>query len=232
MFQQTQQTQNVVTGVSSNIPRKALSMLPVSNTGQGDDSKQKINVKKYPSGNIVRIAAIPDGSCLIHSTVKAFLEDYARSDYNNRRNIAKLIRQEMAARLMVRKDGKTFYETFANGSWLSLAIQQYIGKVRNEPSFGFDAGLKELQDKFLSDGYLGDESFNYLSYIIRFKIIIVMGYTDDIEFVVATEDFNYDKCIVILGNGAHYELVGEIINGQTKTIFDINDPFITSIVKK
>lgn len=228
-------TQNIITTISNPafpIARVALPMLSVSGSGDGDDVKQRIVVKKYPSGNIVRIATIPDGSCLIHSALKSFLPEYLESNNQMRKNIVKNFRREMAARLMIKTDGKMFYETFMDGVWLSLAVQQYIGEIRKEPPMEFNSSLKGLQDKFLSDGYLGDEIFNYLSYIIGLKIIIVKGYTDDIEFVVETEDFNYDKCIVILGNGAHYELVAEIINGQTKTVFQINDPFIVSIRNK
>jgi len=206
-------------------------MLPVSGDGVGDDKKEKIKVQKY-DGYIVRVATIGDGNCLIHSVLKSFLDDYLRGNNLVRKNIAQMVRNDMAKYLSYKVNGETFYETFNNGNWLSLAVEQYFGKIKGyDIPIGFDASLKGLQKKFLSNEFLGDEAFNLLSFVTKLGIIIVRGYTNDITFVTKTEDFGFEQYIVIVGNEAHYELIGEIVDNKTKTIFNKNDKFIVSISK-
>jgi hypothetical protein len=206
-------------------------MLSVSSNGMGDDRKEKLNVKNY-SGNVVRIATIGDGNCLIHSVLKSFLPDYILTNNEGRRDIAQKTRNEMAKYLVYKEGDEMFYEWFINGNWLSLAVQQYYAKIKGYDShIGFDASLSGLQKKFLSSEFLGDEAFNMLSFITKLTIIVVRGYINDITFVTKTEDFGFTQYIVILGNEAHYELVAEIVDGRTKTIFSFQDQFIQSILK-
>lgn len=111
-----------------------------------------------------------------------------------------------------------------------------------------DTSIRGLQALFNSLRYLGDETYGYVSQLIGLTIYIVRGFYDDLEPHIDTQSldpaFYFDRSvgdyvqnpqmipqqsIVVMGNGAHYEVIGIQTDEGIQTVFAYNDPFIVSL---
>jgi len=90
---------------------RELPMLPV--TSRNDDMVERINVPWYTQEPIVRIASIGDGSCFIHSVLKAMNPQYQEMRYPQRIRMAKRLRYELAVNLGASTDEPVTPEVIA-----------------------------------------------------------------------------------------------------------------------
>lgn len=230
-----------------------LPMLPIrynfiTGKGDGDDVTEKLNVEWYKQHAVVRIATIADGSCFFHGILKAFYEPYANtSDYNERKEIVKELRRDLAASLTQldkRYENKNYYQTANNGNLEALFLE--IGSISN---LGFNPSLEGMQTFFNSYADIGDESYQYVSDMLGIDIYIIMLTKQNMIPILLVENTNADIrnmrdsssssnaisennsfIVVIAANGKHYETVGIDMGKQgIQTVFKPNDPFIKAI---
>lgn len=206
-----------------------LPYLPV-NTGStdaqgravGDDVTQIIPCQWYQEHPVVRIAAIGDGSCFIHSVLKAYLLSYANNPaVANRVKLARELRRDMAFTLQLpdpTHPGMTFYQSFNNGIFVELS--------EGDKSYT----LANLQKIINSPGWLGDEIFNYTTQRLGVNVVVTTPTTTDLVQESGGElDQLRHPYNIFIGHagGCHYETIGIYIEGKgIQTVFDINDPFL------
>ena len=196
----------------------------VTGRAYGDDVVQRIKCRWYTGQPVVRIAAIGDGSCLIHSILKSYFPLYANDpSYNRRVKIARDLRRDLADSLSDDNPdypGKTYYESFNDGIFLILE--------ESDPSFS----LERLKRNIDSSGFLGDEVFNYLGKTLGINNIIMTPYSEDLVQESGGElDTLYDPYNVFIGHvgGCHYETIGVLVEGKgIQTVFDIEDSFMVA----
>lgn len=128
-------------------------------------------------------------------------------------------------------------------------LHDRYGRAGVPAGLPIDASIRGLQALFNSQRYLGDETYGYVSQLLGMTIYVVRGYYDDVEPYIDTVDVDpayYEdpathklmqfpdmepqKCIVIVGNGVHYEVLGLKTEEDTyQTVFEHDDPFIIAL---
>lgn len=200
-----------------------------SKPGIGDDKLQKIKVTWTPE-EVYRIACIGDGSCFFHAYLKAFYPPYQdNNSYSSRTGIVRSFRDELGS-LITEIDPSTdflrYYNTAAGGAWVELWKEQKT----DETGLELDYSIEGMVNLFLSDEDVGDEVYNFVSEIIGIDVYVMIGKTSDLYHHIntSTDDTNR-KCVVIVGNEHHYELVSVMRDGALQTVFYSDDPFIIAL---
>lgn len=136
---------------------------------------------------------------------------------------------------------KTVYETAVNGAFVSFYEQEDLAKkAGNESPYKDPQGLpvewslKGLQEFFNSERFVGDETYGYIAEYLGIDIYIVTAYRNDLRphyTTVQLDDSNRTPrfCIVISGNGVHFEVIGLKVESGYQTFFDPTDPFIMAL---
>ena len=215
-------------------PAKSIQFIKYNNLPMivGDDNVEQIVVPWYEALAVVRIGTIGDGSCFFHALLKAFYVPYANNNnYSFRVNLVRKLRRDMAASLEIKdpasREGKTFYQTAANGSWVRLSEQQRLGA-----NLGFDPSLLAIQTRLNSKVDVGDEVYQFVGDLLGINIYVVKATRNNLEPILNTSiKGRYQPSVVIAGNGLHYETVG-IYSGPKvgiQTVFYPNDPFLIAL---
>lgn len=225
--------------------------------GVGDDAYQPLRVTWYD--NVVRIAAIGDGSCFFHSVCKAYLRSYQNNpSYAFRTDFVARLRRDMAfllgmpsgdegtERIWALKEeiagltGKpagelTFYDTAANGAFLEFYSQQVQGfQMYDDDGVPIDYSLAGMQRLLNSTRDVGYEVYQYVADLLGIDIFVTIGYTNDLR------PFNNTRlptreprpAIVIVGNRYHYEVVALNTPQGLQTMFFPGHPFIEALMQQ
>ena len=210
---------------------------PATDRGRGDDISEVISCKWYRQRPVVRIAAIGDGSCFFHSTMKAYLPSYANNpSYIHRSNYVAMLRRDLAYLLQTadaEAPGKTLYETAANGQWATMAgFQREEGtEIADELGNPIDYSLDGMQRLLNSKRDVGTEVFGYVSKLLGVGINVMIATRSNLvpsDGGIDLEDV-HPYSIFIAGNGYHYEVIGVQIEGVgIQTAFKADDPFMTA----
>ncbi len=200
----------------------------------GDDEYVPVTCTWYD--NLVRIATIGDGSCFIHSILKACYSEYQNNNSVGIRDmLAKTTRLDLAMMLNIENPkypGHTYWETAANGAFPRLLMQE----IKDPSLLGLlevDYSIVGLQRLFNSMAFLGDECYGYVADVIDYDICVLRGTIDDLHVHLITHHpSNPRPCLVIVGNGIHYEVIAEDTADGFKTIFESDHPFITGIINR
>lgn len=197
------------------------------------DTYQNVNVSWWDE-NVVRIGAIGDGSCFFHSVLNGYLKSYQTNpDVNYRSDFVRKLRRDVAESLK-KKDssGKTMWETAINGQFVALYEQQKMGvNFKDIFDYPVDFSLEGLYKLFNSSSFLGDEVYKYAADRLGLDIYIMRVTEEDLYVHSNTVDEGNRRCVVISGNGSHYETIGIMRNNMFQTLFESNDPFINKINK-
>jgi hypothetical protein len=188
----------------------------------GDDVSQVINCQWYNQYPVVRIAAIGDGSCFIHSVLKSYSTPYANNpSVKNRVDLALGLRRDLAYTLQLPDPENTImrlYDSFNGGIFPELA--------KSDPNFTLD----NLQRTINSSGWLGDEIFEYATQRLGVNVIVMTPTSNNLvresggDIDQLRSPFN-----IFIGHvgECHYETLGIYIEGEgIRTVFDGNDPFM------
>jgi len=220
---------------------------PKSGIGKGDGVTQEIRVDSYPEETKVRIACIGDGSCFIHSVLKAIDPIYANNpNYVHRTSRASKFRRDLAVLLNKKVDpkdpkSKSYYQKAANGALMELALQQMQLGLTITDSLGqpMDYSLSGIQGLLNSRRDLGDEIYGYITEVLGIDVYVTRLTTTDLQPHIKSlgakrnpqGNTPYDKglILVISGNGIHYEIIGIKRNGNIQVIFEQEDPFIKAL---
>ena len=208
---------------------QTLPYLPVSTTsvdpqgrGIGDDVSQIIPCQWYDQYPVVRIAAIGDGSCFVHSVLKSYNPSYANNpSATNRVKMARELRRDLAFTLQLpdpTNPTETLYQSFNDGIFPEYA--------KGDAAFS----LGSLQKIINSSGWLGDEIFDYATQRLGVNVMVMTPtFTDLVQESggdIGSLGHGYNIFVGHVG-GCHYETLGIYIEGKgIQTVFDLNDPFL------
>ena len=208
-----------------------LSYLPVGKNGLNDDTYAKLNCSWF-DGDVVRIATIADGSCLIHSLLKAFFVPYQNNpNFDYRVNLVAKTRRDLAVALSLENPnypGFNYWQTVGEGTFPRMVMQEL-----EDPNIiginGYEFSLLGMMYLLNSKTFLGNEVYQFISEILNINIYIVRISKEDIYH----QDRIYKPgrvSVVIIGNADHYEVLALHINKiQFQTVFDLEDPFLQAL---
>ena len=189
--------------------------------------------KKYP---VVRIGALADNNCFLHSVCKAYNPEYqTNADISFRMSYVQKLRYALAEALTLEdpedEKGRTFYETVGNGELYKLGKSYTMNIGRKEEIEDFS--LKGIKSLLEGTSFLGDEIYALVGQVLGIDIYIVRSNKYDIYKHI---DFIYNKRdqmgIVIHGDGIHYETIGVRTPKGIQTIFYKDDPFLKALTTK
>lgn len=215
----------------------------LSEAGPNDDKYVDVVCTWYK--DVVRLATIGDGSCFIHSVLKATNKEYQNNKNRSYRlKEAESVRYALADKLAdIYNDKHRYWSAVSNGSFVGLLLQEIksqleeveVHNVHRNPLLNIlrvDYSLNGLQYLFNSRVELGDEVYSYVAEMLGVDIYILRGTTRDLNFHAAATKDILNKSIVIMGNKVHYETIG-IKEGDRgiRTLFDPEDPFIVAMRK-
>jgi len=188
---------------------------------------------KWSKEKIVRISTIGDGTCLFHALLKSFYDRY-QNDINkyNRMHIAATVRRDLGLLLSYENPkykGYSYWFTISNGSFPRMLMLQL-----KDPNLinllNVDYSLQGLQYLFNSSYTLGDEVYSYIGEILKINIFILLANEDNLEPIYTNFSFSStNKCVVIIGNTCHYEVLALNNDNGLQTVFSPNHPFIKEI---
>lgn len=136
---------------------------------------------------------------------------------------------------------KTVYETAVNGAFVSFYEQQVEARETGSESpykdpqgLPVEWSLKGLQEFFNSERFVGDETYGYIADYLGIDIYIVTAYRNDLRPIYTTAQLDKSDripryCIVISGNGVHFEVIGVKVQEGYQTFFHPEDPFIVAL---
>lgn len=181
---------------------------------------------RYPG--MLRFQVPADGSCLFHSLLFAYNQNYRLEGQNGRfvswREIVKKLRQELSNLLASPIDplvpsSRRYYDIIARGHLEEIS--------KSSPQYT----LKNMQKTLDSNAQIDDMYLEFIADALDKDIYILSEEKQDI-YLTGKEDL-YQKgrsSIVLLYGHDHYTLIGNI-NGDsvTKTLFNPKEDFITRL---
>jgi len=203
------------------------------------------------STNMVRIATLGGGDCLIHSVLKAFYRPYQDSNSTLRRiSLARAFRQGLGDLLSypnlqalplpkwqqsasgVLPDRQwTIWQSISDSQFPYMTLNEFIDPIELNES-RVDYSLSGLKALYNSSAFLGNESYNYIAQIIKCNLYIWEGKRDDLH----PHHYAFYKreapSIFIAGNTQHYEVIGRIVDGRIQTVFTDADTDIMMALDK
>ena len=200
-----------------------------------DDQVDVLKCSWY-SKPVVRIGALGDGSCLLHSISKGYNIEYqTNGDPSYRRMYVQKLREGLAELISYKdpnsKDELTFYETASNGQ-LAILAKTYEPNDEDKLEHVEDFSIDGIEALLQSEDYLGDEVYALIGQILAVNIFILRCTIEDVykheSFVYELNTYN----VVIQGDGAHYETIGIKTPKGIQTVFKSSDPFIKAINSK
>lgn len=210
--------------------------------GINDDTYAPLTCTWYQ--NLVRIATIGDGNCFIHAFLKAFYAEYQNNgSYSFRKDLAGKLRADLALILGAENPtypGHTYWGTSGKGSFSRLVLQELL--VPPQDSFstfqdlllsGVDYSLQGLQRLFNSKSFLGNEVYDFVADVFDTDVFVLQITKEDVyvNFHTSVPGRNR-KCVVIVGNMRHYEVLAVNKAEGLQTSFAWNDPFILEVKRR
>lgn len=185
---------------------------------------------QFEDYTMYRIFTIPDGNCMFHAISNAFFDPYRKGSLGgvpySQERIVKDFRRDLAIRLgekSVEDPAKTNYEMLGNGAIKMMS--------ETMPQFSLSAMKKELDSNAPVDNLYNEHISNMINvdiYILSAEKQDVYTFGDDYSRL-----YKNRESIVILYLPGHYELIGvRDANGEGRTMFPYNHPFIQRIRKR
>ncbi len=220
---------------AENVPIGERSVIPRGRVAAGDDTYEVVNCTWYP-GQVVRIATIGDGSCFFHAVLKGYDPVYQNNNEAAfRLELVSNLRRDLAAALELedpKNPGKSYYETAANGQFVTMADQQRLNPALIT-QLKVDFTLKGLQALLNSDMDIGDEIYQYVSEMLGVDVYVLRGTRNDLWPHLNTSRQGQMKAsVVIMGNMNHYEVIGLSTNEGFQTLFISDHPFLVALRQK
>lgn len=161
--------------------------------------------------NLCILPAMGDGSCLIHSILLSYNEEYINAKKARRKEIAREIRDSLSCLLPFA------YSKLGRGYYIQVSkiIQEY--------------SLESMMATLRSDESLDYTFFEFICDKLN-KDLYILDLKTKKPYITKEEDL-YQKgrdSIIIGYNGSHYDLIG-LRNPETKTVttlFNSNHPLI------
>jgi len=202
----------------------------MSQPGIGDDMHAPI-VVLWTKRSLVRIATIGDGSCFVHAVCKACVPSYqVNPSYGHRCDYVANLRRDLAVCLSLDDldyPGYTYWETSNRGSFARGVLWQIIDPANIQDVDYSLAGLRRL---FNSYGWLGDETYQYISDMIDIDIYVMRATSTNLEPHLDTRRAGkVRRAIIIQGNGSHYETVALKTEHGLQTVFASDDELIQEL---
>ncbi len=176
-----------------------------------------------------RIGVIADGSCFFHSVAQSYYKAYRRGRLNDlildRIQFIRQLRLELASKLEDHVD-EDDPESPSHYQIISRGGMESFGKI--VPQYSLDSMKAELASNKPVDNAYNE----FISDILNKDIYILDVMRRDVYITGKDLDILYKgrESIVLLYIPGHYELVGiRNNNGDLKTLFDPDHPFIRSI---
>ena len=214
----------------TNLPALAVNFAVSSGPAINDDTYVPVTCTWYD--DVIRIATIGDGSCFIHSVLKAFYIPYQNNaNAKYRIELAKSTRAGLSLKLaeINPEYDLTYWETTAQGSFVSFLMNQLADETLMEES-PVNYSLAGMEQLFNSTEYLGDEMYTFVGDMFDIDIIIFRVTTADLHLHEHTLTKDSKRNIIcIVGTGCHYEVIGINKPEGFQTIFKIDDPFAQKI---
>lgn len=204
--------------------------------------------------DLVKVRAIGDGSCLIHSFLLSLSEDYRKYNDSEKRDMAANIRRNMADWL-ISPDTEGVginWETAARGSYLEVYLHQLntlcsksnVNRGDNkideglDLAYGIDHSPSSLFSLINSYAMLGIEGVKILSEMFDVDIYVLSDEDGHLN-TIAHSSINQKKrpSVITLFKGAHFDAVGLMDEkGQVTTVFkagnsETQHPLLTRIRK-
>jgi hypothetical protein len=163
--------------------------------------------------SLYRFGSVGDGSCYIHSILRAFFKPYKTKNDDERHHFVKLLRGELA-------DNYT--------TEIHHAVGNGFFHESKAPEFQYNNIKKLLRDVSSS---IGHELMGYIGDQLDVNVYMMRGSVDAKPYKFAFADTNiksHRKNIVLFWiNDNHYETVGQMINKDTvQFVFPSDHPFI------
>lgn len=198
------------------------------------DSHESLKCSWYD--NLVRIQALGDGSCFIHSVLKAFYPKYQNdANSSHRASYAAYFRRDLALMLTTENPkypGYNYWQTIGKGALPNILMQEIKDPSLIEIYDNVEYTITGLQRLLNSNKFLGNEIYSLVSEVLDLDIYILQAKTDDLYYNSDTTNLVDRNAVVISGNGYHFEVVA-VDNGKYfQTIFGPDDPFISTIKQK
>lgn len=186
----------------------------------------KISDKQY-----LKIPTIGDGHCLIHSVLKAIYTKYQETNNKSeRQKMAGELRSDMADKLKDKNPdffGRSYWESIGNAFFVEHTIEDLENIKKGEKqALEYTSNYDALNKMLKSSGYLGNESFVLLSVFLKINLFIKKKVSSDMENIFQGIYRDEAPCVIVIGNGCHFELIGLVNNGYIQTWFDIKDKII------
>lgn len=170
------------------------------------------------TGKLVRFGTIGDGSCFIHSVLKAFYKPYMNNaSYKFRTELVWKLRRDLAE-LLGKKPAAgapTYYE--------SLEVSK-TGLPEHS--------LENLRTSLKTAPQLGDEIMAFFADVIGVNILVLRGYVDGVEhhaYYRSKKKSPYN--VIIVGNSCHFETVGMDTDKGFQTVFYSDTPESVTLLK-
>lgn len=205
----------------------------VKGAARNDDTYAPLTCTWY--NDLVRIATIGEGSCFIHSVLKAVYRVYqentgarARLEMaaNTRRDLALMLTNENP-----KYPGHTYWETSGQGSFPRMVMQEIMNESLIE-DIGVDYSLSGLQYLFNSLNYLGNEVYAYVADVLNIDVYVLLATQVDLQPIFSSRRPGVVRDgIVIIGNTEHYEVLAVSTNNGFQTVFPSDDPFVIALTE-
>lgn len=185
---------------------------------------------KFP--HMTRMGTYPDGSCMFHAIALSYFIPYRRGRINemvlDRGEFIKELRLELSTKLgdiidETDPDSPSYYQVISRGGIESFG--QYV------PQYTLDAMKAELASSKAVDNAYNE----FISDVLNKDIYLLDMVSRDVYVTGDDLDILYKErpSIVLLYLPGHYELVGiRNNNGDIKTLFSPDHPFIQSIQRR
>lgn len=180
-------------------------------------------MSKFPY-TLYTISSIGDGSCFLHSVLRAISPDYTEKNKMGKIQMVREIREALSNMLEESPKGedKTYYDLLSRGQLKDL-------------SKTFDETKLENMKKFLrGNGWFNELYVEFISNVFDIDIYIIDHNKKELYIRGSNELFFKNRNSIILGyyNEAHFDTLSvKDVNGEKKTYFSPNSIVIKKLKK-
>jgi hypothetical protein len=207
-----------------------------SGPGLKDDTIQPVTCTWAP--NIVRIATIGDGSCFVHSVLKAIYPRYQiLNDANYRIGLVERLRRDLGVILNnedPRYPGLEYWLTIGSGRFPSMVMQELMDddmiNRADEPEL--DYSLYGLQRQFNSNDWASEALIQTISTTLGYDIYFMTADTTNLKYYYTVRDPGPQRRSVFIHyiDQTHYETLGVKVGNLIQTVFLPDDPFLQTVM--
>ena len=170
------------------------------------------------------IPSIGDGSCFLHSVLRAISPEYTEKSKEGKMKMVKEIRETLSEMIdqAPEGEGKTYYELLSRGQLKEL-------------SETFDETKLEEMKKFLKGGDWFNQLYvEFISNVFDIDIYIIDHRKKELYIRGDNELFFKNRNSIIIGyhDNKHFDTLSiKDVNGEKRTYFSSNSPAIKNLKK-